>query len=189
MNYKKQLRNFFIVLTIFLAFFPFITTFNEVGARIVQNLGFSQWLQQWIVPIEVKMISSLLMPFGVKLALHGDSTIEANGILAHVTWNCIGWQSLLLVGLSLIMGLQGSYTRSSKLQAIAIGILGAYIINLFRMAIVIGLLVYSQPLFAFVYHDILAIIVTIFWLFLFWWFAYRFVLEEEQKVVREEVRA
>jgi len=65
-----------------------------------------------------------------------------------------------------------------------IGILGTFLINLLRIALTVVLLVVSRPLFAVVFHDYLAAIMTIIWLVIFWWFAYSFVLEE--KVMREK---
>jgi hypothetical protein len=48
------------------------------------------------------------------------------------------------------------------------------------------LLVISRPLFAVVFHDYLAAIVTIVWLVVFWWFAYKFVLVEKTGKVKVE---
>jgi len=59
--------------------------------------------------------------------------------------------------------------------------MGTFFVNLFRLVFVTLLLAYSRPLFAVVYHDYLAAIVTIAWLFLFWWFSYSFVLENKGK--------
>ena len=68
------------------------------------------------------------------------------------------------------------------LLIVLIGVLGTYLINIFRMAFIVGLFAYSHPLFAIVYHDVLSIVVTLGWLFFFWWFAYKYVLEASRKL-------
>lgn len=181
MKANKSFVSFFTVVAVFLAFFPFVTTFNEVLARLAESTGFYHWIQAWIVPVEVRMVSVMLSPFAIKLQVYNGSSLWVNGSFAHVTWNCIGWQSILLLFITFLIGLQGNYTFLSRLEVIGIGILGTYLINLVRMAFIIGLFAYSHPLFAIVYHDVLAIVVTLAWLFLFWWFAYRYVLEERAR--------
>jgi len=39
--------------------------------------------------------------------------------------------------------------------------------------------VHLPAVFRVVYHDYLAAITTVIWLFFFWWFSYSFVLEEK----------
>jgi len=63
------------------------------------------------------------------------------------------------------------------METILIGLLGTFLVNMARLALIVIILAYSRPLFAVVYHDYLAAIVTILWLFGFWYFAYSFVLE------------
>ena len=72
------------------------------------------------------------------------------------------------------------YTFFSKTEAFLIGLLGTFLINLLRITLTVILLVVARPLFAVVFHDYLAAIVTIVWLIVFWWFAYAFVLDEKQ---------
>ncbi|GHO85216.1 hypothetical protein [Dictyobacter formicarum] len=177
---KKQIRYLFTGLALFLAFFPFLTTFNEIGTRIAENSPLYHFLQEWVVPFEVKMVANILRLFAIKLSVYGNSTIAINHNLAKISWNCIGWQSMLLVVISLIMGLQGNFTIASKIETILLALIGTYFINIFRMVFILWLLATANPLYALIYHNLLAIIVTLLWLFLFWWFSYGFVLEVKQ---------
>lgn len=175
-----QKRIFVIILTflaVFLAILPFLVSFNEALTHLVEKFQLYMWIQEKIVPLEVKMVGVLVSPFGVNYIAHqGGMTV--NGIYAQMTWNCIGWQSLLLLTITLVVGLRGKhYTFWSKAETILIGLLGTFFVNLFRLTFIIILLAYARPLFVVVYHDYLAAIVTITWLFFFWWFAYSFVLE------------
>ncbi|MBU3957024.1 exosortase/archaeosortase family protein, partial [Patescibacteria group bacterium] len=126
-------------------------------------------------PLEVKMVGVLVKPLGINYLAHQNG-MTINGTYAGMTWNCIGWQSLLLLVITLIVGLRGNYTLASKIETVLIGLLGTFLVNLLRLTLIVVILAYSRPLFAVVYHDYLAAIVTILWLFVFWWFAYSFVL-------------
>jgi len=178
----KQKRTFgiiFALLAVFLAILPFLVSFNEVLTHLVEKFNLYMWVQERIVPLEVKMVGVLVKPFGVNYLAHpGGMTV--NGTYARLTWNCLGWQSLLLLIITLIFGLRGNYTLVSKIEAVLIGLLGTFLVNLFRLVVIVLLLAYARPLFAVVYHDYFAAIVTILWLFGFWWFSYSFVLEERK---------
>jgi len=141
-------------------------------------LGAYMWVQERIVPLEVKMVGVLVTPLGINYLAHQNG-MTVNGTYAGMTWNCIGWQSLLLLLITLVVGLRGNYTLVSKIETVLIGLLGTFIVNLLRLTLIVILLAYSRPLFAVVYHDYLAAIITILWLFGFWWFSYSFVLEEK----------
>ncbi len=141
------------------------------------------WVQERIVPLEVKMVGVLVRPLGINYLAHQNG-MTVNGTYAGMTWNCLGWQSLLLFLITLLVGLRGNYTLGSKIEAVVIGLLGTFLVNLLRLVLIVLLLGYSRPIFAVVYHDYLAAVVTIFWLFAFWWFSYSYVLEERKGIER-----
>ena len=178
MKEKRTFAIIFALLAIFLAVLPFLVTFNEALTHLVEKLGAYMWVQERIVPLEVKMVGVLVTPLGINYLAHQNG-MTVNGTYAGMTWNCIGWQSLLLLIITLVVGLRGNYTLVSKIETVLIGLLGTFIVNLLRLTLIVILLAYSRPLFAVVYHDYLAAIITILWLFGFWWFSYSFVLEEK----------
>jgi len=178
MKEKRTFAIIFALLAIFLAVLPFLVTFNEALTHLVEKLGAYMWVQERIVPLEVKMVGVLVTPLGINYLAHQNG-MTVNGTYAGMTWNCIGWQSLLLLLITLVVGLRGNYTLVSKIETVLIGLLGTFIVNLLRLTLIVILLAYSRPLFAVVYHDYLAAIITILWLFGFWWFSYSFVLEEK----------
>lgn len=179
MREKRTFTLIFALLAVFLAILPFLVSFNEVLTHLVEKFGLYMWVQERIVPLEVKMVGVLVSPLGINYLAHSNG-MTVNGTYAQMTWNCLGWQSLLLFAITLVFGLRGSYTLISKIEAVLIGLLGTFFVNLFRLVLIVILLAYSRPLFAVVYHDYLAAIVTIIWLFGFWYFSYSFVLEEKQ---------
>lgn len=180
MREKRTFTLIFALLAVFLAILPFLVTFNEALTHLVEKFRLYMWVQERIVPLEVRMVGVLVSPLGIDYLAHPNG-MTVNGTYAGMTWNCIGWQSLLLLIITLVVGLRGNYTLVSKIETILIGLLGTFLVNLGRLTLIVIILAYSRPLFAVVYHDYLAAIVTIIWLFVFWYFAYSFVLESKEQ--------
>ena len=179
MKQKRVFKLIFAALAIMLMALPFIVSFNDVLTRAVESFGWYMWIQEKIVPWEIRLVGVMVKSLGIKFIAFKDG-FKANDTYARFTWNCIGWQSLLLFLVSLPFGFgAGKYTFLSKIKAFLIGFLGTFLVNLLRVVFTVILLVVSRPLFAVVFHDYLAAIVTILWLVLFWWVSYSFILEEE----------
>lgn len=178
---KKVFLAILLVLALVLATAPFLVTINEVLTRIVERNLLYGWIQKSIVPLEAKMMGVILMPFGYEYGFSpSNSIIMVNGLRMGITWNCLGWQSFLLLMVSLVVGLRGKYRRGSMLEALVIGVLGTFWLNIARMLLTVLLAVHAPPIFRVVYHDYLAAITTVIWLFGFWWFSYSYVLEEKE---------
>lgn len=181
MREKRTFTIIFALLAIMLATLPFLVSFNDVLTGLAQKIGFYMWVQRKIVPWEVKMVGVLVSPLGIDFfAQKGGMMV--NGIYARMSWNCVGWQSLLLLLVTFGVGLKGNYTLASKAETVLIGLLGTFLVNLGRLVLIVVLLAYLRPVFAIVYHDYLAAIVTAIWLVIFWYFSYAFVLEEKSPV-------
>src|SRR4030042_5935645 len=180
MDQKRVFQILLAALAIMLSILPFVVSINDILTRTVEKLGWYLWIQQKVVPWEVRLVGVMVQPLGIKFTAYPEG-FTANGIYAKLSWNCMGWQSLFLFLISLPFGFKGgNYTFLSKTEAFSIGILGTFLINLVRIAFTVVLLVVSRPLFAMVFHDYLAAIVTVVWLILFWWFSYSYVLEEKR---------
>lgn len=176
---KKVFLAILLVLSLVLATAPFLVTFNEVLTRVVEKNLLYIWVQDNIVPVEAKMMGVILMPFGYEYGFSpSNSMIVVNGINMGITWNCLGWQSFLLMLVTFLVGFKGRFSKISILEALGIGVLGTFWLNIFRMLFTALLAVHAPAIFRIVFHDYLAAITTVIWLFGFWWFAYSFVLEE-----------
>lgn len=179
MKQKQVFLIIFVALAIMLMAMPFTLSFNDFLTQTVQRFGWYKWIEKNIVPWEIKLVGVMVQAVGIKFIAYPEG-FTANGIYAQLSWNCLGWQSLLLFLLSLPFGYQGGeYTLLSKIEAFIIGVLGTFLINLLRISFTVVLLVVSRPLYAIVFHDYLAAIMTVVWLIIFWWFSYSFVLEEK----------
>jgi exosortase/archaeosortase family protein len=181
---KSTFSTLFLVLVVLLMFLPFITTFNEFLTRVFLRLEWYRVIENFVVPFEVRSIVAVLRLFGMEVS--GSNTtisVTVNGALQTmwISWNCIGWQSAILLVFTLFTGLQGSYKISSKVETIIIGILGTFVMNIFRMSLVVIIFKYFGHLPALIFHDYFANVAIIAWLFFYWWFCYRFVLEEEAR--------
>ncbi|MFC1790523.1 exosortase/archaeosortase family protein [Patescibacteria group bacterium] len=188
MKQKKVFKLMLAALAIMLAVLPFIVSFNDFLTKAIEGLGWYQFIQEKIVPWEVKLVGVIVSALKIDFVAY-PAGFTANGTYARLSWNCLGWQSLLLFLITLPIGFQGGdYTLLSKGEAFLIGILGTFWANLIRITITVVLLVVSRPLYALVFHDYLAAVMTIIWLVVFWWFSYAFVLEERgvERVQNEE---
>ena len=158
---------------------PLVTTFNDLLTVWAIGLGANNPLQA-IVPAESRMVVSLLGLFGVHAAASGSHLVVWDGSgsmhTLFISWNCIGWQSLILFGVSLASGLRGGQSVESRAQVVLIGVAGTMLLNLVRVALValIAATVGVAP--AILFHDYGGTIMFIAFLFAFWGFAQRWLL-------------
>ncbi len=180
-QYKRTLASVLTLAAVVLVILPFWTTFQDALTRLVMGVGWYRSLQDLVVPYELRLVGSLLATAGMPIRV-GQAYIEWNkasgGIeVIYLAWNCLGWQTAVLFVITLFTGLAGRYTLLSKLETLAIGILGTYLVNLLRLALVVVVYLAVGRPFGVVFHDYFSSLMTLGWLFLFWWFAFTFVLE------------
>ncbi len=176
---KDTFKLLFLSLAIILAALPFTTTFNEFLTRIAEHTPFYNMLENTLVPYMSKLLFSILRFLPGLRVQPIPSGVVVNGTDVLVTWNCLGWQSVLIFSASLLVGLRGKYTFSSTLYAVTIGILGTFLMNVFRLLFTAALVGWWRGLFVILFHNYFASFLTIIWLFYFWWFSYAYVLEEK----------
>lgn len=178
MKQKTVFGSIFLFFIFSLLLVPFILTFNDVITKLVERFVLYTLLQEKVLPLQVKVVGFVVREFGVDYIPYVDG-MRVNGYRIYMTWNCLGWQSLLLFLLSLLISLWGSrYTFFSKIEACVLGLIGIFWINIFRISFTVILAAYARSLFRMVFHDYLAAFVTIIYLFLYWWFSYSFILDQ-----------
>ena len=187
MYQKQTFRLLFAALAIILVLLPFITTFNTVLTKIINSVGVYRVLQEKLVPWESSLIVVIVRGLGIDAFLlprggRGDFVVQKGNtfIPVDLQWNCLGWQSLVLLIISLVTGLQGSFTLLSRIECVLIGLLGTFLSNTLRMVFITVGVYYVNTVFALLIHDYFAALTSIIWLFFFWWFSYAFVLEERK---------
>jgi len=158
---------------------PLVTTFDDLLTAWAMQMGADNPLQA-IVPVEARMVVSLLGLAGVHAAASGSHLVVWDGTgsmhTLFISWNCIGWQSLILFGVSLMSGLRGGHSVESRVQVLCIGLAGTVLLNLIRVSLValIAATVGIAP--AIVFHDYGGTILFVGFLFAFWAFAQRWIL-------------
>ena len=184
-NQKQTFKLLLAGLAVMLALLPFVTTFNTILTEIINSVGLYKTIQDRLVPWESSLIVVVVRWLGINAFLlpkeeTGAFVIQKGSeyIPAELQWNCLGWQSLVLLILSFIAGLQGNFTRLSRFECILIGVLGTFLLNILRMVFITVGIYYVNTVFALLVHDYFAALTTIIWLFFFWWFSYSFVLEQ-----------
>lgn len=158
---------------------PLVTTFDDLLTTWALQLGANNPLQA-IVPIEARMVVGLLGLAGVHAAVSGNYLVVWDHAGAmhtlFISWNCIGWQSLVLLGVSLITGLRGRHPIEARVQVIVIGLAGTMLLNLLRVAAVAAIAATIGVTPAILFHDYGGTILVVSYLFLFWMFAHRWIL-------------
>jgi len=173
-------RLILIMGAILLMILPFVTTFNEFLTRLVETAGLNVILTDWIVPFEVRMVAVILGMVGIPSQVSLDSIYLDKGgffLPLYISWNCVGWQSFILYAATLITGIQGPFTRISKVEAMLVGFLGTFLLNLLRIASVAMVAFWFGQLPAVIYHDYGGTVIILIWLFIYWWFCHGWLLE------------
>lgn len=183
MRQKQTFKVIFVVFAIILSVLPFFISLNEFMTKIVEGNRLYGFIQELVVPFEVRIVGSVLTALGFEFKAFTDGVVLINGHWARFTWNCVGWQSLIIFIISVVFGLRGGrYTFFSKLETIFFGLTGVFLANLGRITFSAYLLAVSRPIFKLLFHNYVAAVTTVIFLLFFWWFAYRFVLEEKEAV-------
>jgi exosortase/archaeosortase family protein len=158
---------------------PLVTTFDDFLTAWALQLGVNNPLQA-VVPVEARMVVSVLGLIAVRAAAAGSDIVVWDGVgsmhTLFISWNCIGWQSLLLLGMSFFSGLRGLQPIASRLQVIVIGVCGTMLLNLARVAIVAALEATWGHVPALMFHDYGGTVLVIGWLFVFWFVVQRWIL-------------
>jgi exosortase/archaeosortase family protein len=158
---------------------PLVTTFNDLLTTWAMQLGANNPLQT-IVPTEARIVVGLLGLVGIHAAASGSYMVVWDGAgVMHslfISWNCIGWQSLVLLGVSLLTGLRGRHPLEARVQVIVIGVAGTMLLNLLRVAAVAAIAATIGVTPAVLFHDYGGTVLVIAYLFLFWMFAQRWIL-------------
>jgi exosortase/archaeosortase family protein len=158
---------------------PLVTTFDELLTTWAMSLGADNPLQA-IVPVESRMVVGLLGVVGVHAAASGSHLVvwDTAGSMhtLFISWNCIGWQSLILFGVSLLTGLRGASSLETRVQLVVIGVASTMLLNLVRVSLVavIAATVGVGP--ATFFHDYGGTVAFVGFLFAFWAFAQRWMI-------------
>jgi len=168
------------VASVALLILPFLSTFGELLTNAAMAAGFDAWLGQWIAPVEGQLVHGALALVGIPSAYSGSLLYIGSGagsLALYISWNCVGWQTLLFLVVSMATGLQGEFTLRSRLETVALGVFGIAFLNVLRITVVALVAYFFGRLPAVIVHDYGSVIATVAFLMAFWAFAYNVVLE------------
>jgi exosortase/archaeosortase family protein len=178
------------ILCALLMLLPLVTTFDDFLTTWALQFGANNPLQA-IVPVEARMVVGLLGLVGIRAAASGSHLVVWDGAGAmhtlFISWNCIGWQSLVLLGVSFISGLRGRHPIEARIQVIVIGVAGTTLLNLLRVAVVTGIAATIGVTPAVLFHDYGGTILVVVFLFGFWVFVQRWILGAEPSGEQEAI--
>lgn len=166
--------------SIALLIMPIFSTFGELLTNLAIVSGVDAALGQWVAPVEAQLVHGLLAMLGYGSAASGSVLSITDGVRdvsLYISWNCVGWQTLVFLGLTLPTGLQGDHTLRSKLEAAALGVFGIVVLNVVRITVVGLVALQFGQLPAAVVHDYGSVVATVLFLMVFWTVAYGQILE------------
>jgi len=166
--------------SIALLILPFFSTFGELLTNLAMAAGFDAWLGQWIAPVEGRLVHGALALVGIPSGYDRSLLYIGSGpgsLALYISWNCVGWQTVLFLALSMATGLQGQYTLRSRLEVAALGVIGIAMLNILRITVVALVAYFFGQVPAVIVHDYGSVIATVAFLMVFWAFAYNVVLE------------
>lgn len=162
---------------------PLVATFDDLlaaGAVQTRMVG----PLDAVAPAEARMAAAMLGWAGIRAWVSGPA-LEIAGptgapLTLWITWNCVGWQSLVLFGISLIAGLRGGLGWAVRVQVVVSGLAGTVLVNVLRMAVVgmVAAAFGSAP--AILLHDYGGTLLVVAWLLAFWAAADRCLLPEAE---------
>ena len=161
---------------------PLLTTLSEPLTRAVEAAIPVGYLERLLSPLIVAVVARVLEALGISTATSG-SYLYLEGwmpLRVHVSWNCVGWQSIGLLAITLAVGLRGPYTLRSRLLAALIGAEGVFLVNILRIILTCLLAYYIGYLQALIFHDYFGTILTLLWLAVFWLYAYDRILRSKE---------
>lgn len=173
-----------IVAAVFmLTVMPFWMTFADVLTRAVMKVGGYREIQNVVVPYQLRVVGVVLRSVGLPVQTQVDffefQRRDGSSQYLHMAWNCVGWQTWVLMVVTLGIGLRGKYTWGSRLMALGIGLLGTYLVNVVRLAAVVVVYFGGGRVVGRVFHDYSSSIIALTWLFGYWRYIYKHVLRDK----------
>lgn len=180
-GFGSMSRNLLIILVFILMSLPLFTTFNEILTKMAEKTGIYTYLTKNVVPFETRAVAMILKPLKIEAKptqTHLYITKDGQTTAVFFSWNCLGWQSAILLILTLITGLSGNHAISRKIETLLLGLSGTFLINLIRISVVVLIAYYFGQLAATLVHDYGGTLFTVLWFFFYWSFSYNYILED-----------
>jgi len=167
--------------------------FNDLITRFVIAVGLEAVVRDILLPRMTGLVAGLLRLLGFDTTVYNFYLLEitrgGKTVWVALLWNCVGWQSLILLAVTFIVGLQGNYIGLSKVMVLIFGIQLTILVNIIRMVTVASLAFSHGAETALLFHEYGGTIMVLLALFLFWFISFRWILEKppEEETEKAEV--
>jgi exosortase/archaeosortase family protein len=157
---------------------PFVATLDDLLAALAQRFGLDALVAGVAAP-EARVVAAALNLMGVHASSSGATlwVMGAHPVKLVIGWNCVGWQGLVIFGLTLVVGLRPHEHWEASVHILTIGLLGTIVVNLARIILVSVLAADAGYYPAIFVHDWAATLFMVVWLAGFWAFAQRWILD------------
>jgi exosortase/archaeosortase family protein len=106
--------------------------------------------------------------------------------VADVNWNCTGWQTLVLFGLTSVFGLSQVRGTRRRVLLVVAGVAGTFAVNVLRIVAIVLLGYFVGYPVALIFHDYAGTALALGWLLAFWSLALNRSSGEQGKGVSPE---
>lgn len=179
-----------------LTMLPLINTINDLLTQLAIRSGLYKVLETYTVPIVVRLAGTVLEEvFKVETVISGSSIFMLTDGLPYeidIVWNCVGWQSFVLLAFTLATVFQGKYSLGSRIKCAVLGIEGVVLLSIIRVTSTCLLLLNGGYGPAITFHDYFSTVLTFIWLSAFWYISQHFILEykteENAKPLLDRIR-
>lgn len=179
-----------------LSILPLITTINDLLTQLALGSGIYKLLEKFTVPVMVRLAGTVLEElFKIETVISGSSMFMITDGLPYeidITWNCVGWQSFILLAFTLVTVLQGKYSLRSRIKCVVLGLEGVVLLNIVRVVTTCLLLLNGGYGPALTFHDYFSTVLTFIWLSAFWYLSQNFILdyktEDDTKLLLDRIR-
>lgn len=166
---------------VILLILPFVTAFNELLTAFMLRIRLYVLIEDFVVPLEARVVAGLARAlFGFEAFVAGKSILlrqPDQSFVANISWNCIGWQSMILFVFTCLTALRGDFTVLSKIKAVLIGLQGTILLNVARILGIIVVAIFWGYLPAIIIHDYAGTLILVLWLMAFWHQSFKYVLK------------
>jgi exosortase/archaeosortase family protein len=150
---------------------PLVATFDDLLAVGAVQARLAGPLDA-VAPLEARMAAALLGWVGIRAGVSGPALVlvvpHGAPLTLWITWNCVGWQSLVLFAISLATGLRGGLRWDVRVQVVLTGLAGTVLVNVLRMAVVAIVATVVGSHTAVLLHDYGGTLLVVAWLLAFW---------------------
>ncbi len=149
---------------------PLVFSLNDLLASFANATGFDRLVSS-IAPYEAAAVAAIMKGFGLAAGSSANTVWVGGGfipVVAAVDWNCVGWQSFFLFGLTSAIGLGEVGGNRWRLIVLLAGLGGVFALNVLRILGVVLIGYYVSYPASLIFHNYGGTILTLVFLLAFW---------------------